>query len=130
MTDSTGHMNRPGAGPRSSSLYMSGIPLNVYINHNAETGRVEIAKPMPPGELDALVKDFPSEAAAREWAREEFNAGKAVGTTPSLNRAMGFVPDARRIRQWRVPSIILLRGTAGWSTSIWKSSLTELTTTD
>ena len=32
----------------------------------------------------------------------------------------GFVPDARRIKQWRVPSNILLRGTAGWSTSIWK----------
>jgi hypothetical protein len=41
----------------------------------------------------------------------------------------GFRPG-RSAHQWRVPSNILLRGTAGWSTSIWKSSLTELTTTD
>jgi len=44
--------------------------------------------------------------------------------------SLGSVPDARHIKQWRVPSNILLRGTAGWSTSIWKSSLTGLTTTD
>jgi hypothetical protein len=31
----------------------------------------------------------------------------------SLNRAMDFVSDPRPIKQWRVPSNILLRGTAG-----------------
>jgi len=48
MTDTTGHMNRPGAGPSSYSLSLNGIPINHYINHNPQTGRVEIVKPMPP----------------------------------------------------------------------------------
>jgi hypothetical protein len=47
MTDATGHMNRPGAGPSSYSLSLNGIPINHYINHNPQTGRVEIVKPMP-----------------------------------------------------------------------------------
>jgi hypothetical protein len=34
MTDATGHMNRPGAGPSSYSLSLNGIPINHYINHN------------------------------------------------------------------------------------------------
>lgn len=76
MTDATGHMNRPGAGPASTSLSFNGIPLNVYINYNPQTGRVEIAKPMPPGELDEMVKDFTDDASARQWAREEFEAGR------------------------------------------------------
>jgi len=76
MTDATGHMNRPGAGPSSSSMYIGGIPLNHYINHNPETGRVEIAKPMLNGVLDELVKDFPDEASAWAWAEAEFQAGR------------------------------------------------------
>jgi hypothetical protein len=74
MTDKSGHMNRPGAGPSSSNMFINGIPLNVYINHNSQTGRVEIAKPMPPDTLDEVVKDFPDEESAWEWARQEFNA--------------------------------------------------------
>jgi hypothetical protein len=76
MTDSTGHMNRPGAGPSSTSLFYNGVPLNLYLNHNSATRRVEIAKPMPPGILDELIKDFPDEASARAWVIEEFNAGR------------------------------------------------------
>jgi len=52
------------------------IPLNVYINYNPESGRVEIAKPMPPGTLDALVQDFPDTSSAWEWAKSEFSAGR------------------------------------------------------
>jgi len=77
MTDATGHMNRPGAGPTSSMLYIEGIPLNVYlINPNPRTGRVEIVKPMPAGQLDELVKDFPDLSSARAWLDSEFRAGR------------------------------------------------------
>lgn len=76
MTDPTGHMNRPGAGPLSSNMSIGGIPLNVYINHNPYTGRVEIAKPMPPGIEDECVKDFPTADAAWAWAKAEFDAGR------------------------------------------------------
>ena len=65
MTDATGHMNRPGAGPSSYSLSLNGIPINHYINNNPQTGRVEIVKPMPPGVDDWLVKDFADEGSAR-----------------------------------------------------------------
>ena len=68
--------------------------------------RVEI--PKPDGGVRKLgvptVLDRMIQQAVMRWFC------KAVGITPSLNRAMGFVPDARRIRQWRrVPSNILLR---------------------
>jgi len=76
MTDATGHMNRPGAGPYSSNMSINGIPLNVYINHNPVTGRVEIAKPMPPGIEDECVRDFPDADAAWAWAKAEFEAGR------------------------------------------------------
>jgi hypothetical protein len=76
ITDATGHMNRPGAGPSSYSLSLNGIPINHYINHNPQTGRVEIVKPMPPGVDDWLVKDFADEGSARAWATLEFNAGR------------------------------------------------------
>ena len=66
-------MNRPGAGPFSENMSINGIHLNCYINYNPETGRVEIAKPMPPGTLDELVRDFPDRASAWAWAQAEFN---------------------------------------------------------
>lgn len=76
MTDATNHMTSPGAGPRSSMLYFEGIPTNHYINFNSETGRVEIAKTMPRGIGDELVKDFSDEASARAWAEAEFRGGR------------------------------------------------------
>ncbi len=76
VTDATGHMNRPGTGPFSSSLSINGIPMNCYINYNPETNRVEIAKPSPPGVLDELVMDFPDRASAQVWVRQEFEAGR------------------------------------------------------
>ena len=69
-------MNRPGAGPLSSSMHIGGIPLNVYINDNPITGRIEIARPMPNNVLDELVKDFPDRQSAWAWAQVEFNAGR------------------------------------------------------
>ena len=76
MTDATDHMTRPGAGPRSSMLSVGGIPTNHYINFNPETERVEIAKTMPRGVDDVLIKDFSDETSARAWALTEFNAGR------------------------------------------------------
>lgn len=76
MSDATGHMNRPGAGPFSSSIAVDGIPCNCYINYNPNTGRVEVAKPMPPGSQDVLVKDFPDLASLRFWVEAEFRAGR------------------------------------------------------
>ena len=69
------------------------------------------------------------------WANDpaggDAGSARQVGITPSLNRAMGSVPDARRIRQWRVPSNILLREFYRWVVDLdLESSLTELTTTD
>jgi hypothetical protein len=57
-------------------MFIGGIPINHYINHNPETGRVEIVKPMPAGTLDELVKDFPDETSAWAWAESEFRAGR------------------------------------------------------
>jgi len=42
MTDTTGHMNRPGAGPSSYSLSLNGIPINHYINHNRKLGELRL----------------------------------------------------------------------------------------
>jgi hypothetical protein len=58
-------------------LYLEGIPLNVYIiNPNPNTGRVEIVKPTPPGQVDELLIDFPNVASARAWAETELHAGR------------------------------------------------------
>jgi hypothetical protein len=76
MTDATGHKNRPGAGPFSSDMFIDGIPLNLYINDNPKTGKVEVAKPMPPGTDDVVVKDFPDRPSAWAWAEAEFHAGR------------------------------------------------------
>ncbi len=57
-------------------MYIKAIPLNVYLNYNPYSGRWEIAKPMPPGKQDVLVKDFADEGSMWAWAKEEFNAGR------------------------------------------------------
>ncbi len=76
MTDATGHMNRPGAGPFSVNMAIGGVPLNLYLNHNPQTGKVEIARPTRPGTPDELVKEFADEASAWAWAESEHLAGR------------------------------------------------------
>jgi hypothetical protein len=76
MTDETGHMNRPGAGPHSAMMSIDGIPINHYINNNPNTGLVEIVRPMPPGTMDGVVKEFTDRASAWEWAEREWRAGR------------------------------------------------------
>lgn len=76
MTDATGHMDRPGAGSCSSMLYIGSLPTNLYINYDSKSGRVELARPMPPGTKDVLVRDFPDVESLREWAMSEHAAGR------------------------------------------------------
>jgi hypothetical protein len=83
MTDATGHKNRLGAGPFSNDMLIGGIPLNVYINLNPQTARVEIVKPMPRGVPDEPIRDFLSHDEAWAWAKSEFDAGR-LPLRPSL----------------------------------------------
>jgi hypothetical protein len=75
MTDATGHMDRPGAGPLSTNEFVDGIPTNHYTHENPETGRIEVVKANASGVLDTVVKEFDDRGAARLWIREEFLAG-------------------------------------------------------
>jgi hypothetical protein len=77
MADATGHMDRPGAGPLSTSMMaIGGIPINHYIHDNPITGLVEIVRPMPPNVPDAVVKEFPNRTVAWAWAEAEWHAGR------------------------------------------------------
>jgi len=77
MTDSTGHMDRPGAGPLSSAMMsIGGIPINHYIHDNPNSGLVEIVRSMPPGSPDEVVKEFTDRTSAWEWAEREWHAGR------------------------------------------------------
>lgn len=72
MTDWAGEKDRPGAGSYSLEMLVEGNPINCYLNHDPETGRVEIARMMPLGVPDELVKDFPDEDSAWAWVRNEY----------------------------------------------------------
>lgn len=76
MTDTAGGKNRPGAGPHCEELFADGVPLNCYLNYNPQSERVEIARKMPSGMEDELVKDFPDEDSARDWIRHEVRASR------------------------------------------------------
>lgn len=76
MSDATGHMDRPGAGPFSSMMSIGGVPINHYIHDNPTTRMVEIVRPMPPGVPDQVVKEFPDRATAWAWAETEWRAGR------------------------------------------------------
>ncbi|MGH9418540.1 MAG: hypothetical protein ACRD3J_01090, partial [Thermoanaerobaculia bacterium] len=76
MTDSTGHMDRPGAGPFSTNEFVDGIPTNHYTHENPETRKIEVVKSNPPGVPDSVVKEFDDRGAARLWIRDELLAGR------------------------------------------------------
>ena len=76
MSDATGHMDRPGAGPFSTNEYVDGISPNHYTNENPKTGLIEVVRGNPPGVPDTVVKEFPDRMAARLWIREEWLAGR------------------------------------------------------
>ena len=76
MSDATGHMDRPGAGPFSVNEPVNGILTNHYTYENPETGLVEVVRSNPPGIPDAVVKEFHDRATARTWLNDEWLAGR------------------------------------------------------
>ena len=75
MSDATGHMDRPGAGPDSTNELVSGIPTNHYTHPNPETGMIEVVRSNPPGTPDTVVKEFSDRPSARLWLAGEWLAG-------------------------------------------------------
>jgi hypothetical protein len=76
MSDATGHIDRPGAGPFSTNEAVDGIPTNHCTHENSETGRVAVVRANPPGVPDTVVEEFSDRMAARLWIREEWLAGR------------------------------------------------------
>jgi hypothetical protein len=76
MTDATGHMDRPGAGPQSTNEFVNGIPTNHYTHENPETGMIEVVRGNLPGTPDTVVKEFSDRLTARLWLRDEWLAGR------------------------------------------------------
>jgi hypothetical protein len=76
MTDETGHMDRPGAGPFSANEFVNGVPTGHYTHENPETGKIEVVKSNPPGTLDSVVKEFSDRVTAKLWIAEEWLAGR------------------------------------------------------
>lgn len=66
MTDATGHMDWPGAGPDTKQIYMNGVPTDYYTHSNPKTGQVDLIKIDRTGK-DTFVRDFPNEITAHEW---------------------------------------------------------------
>ena len=71
MSDATGHMDRPGAGPSSVNLVnpRTGMLANLYYHPNPFSGKHEIVKPNPPGTPDEVLVEFNTAAEAKEWFR-------------------------------------------------------------
>jgi hypothetical protein len=76
MSDATGHMDRPGAGPFSTNEFVDGIPTGHYTHENRQTRRIEVVKSNPPGVLDTVVREFDDRGTARLWIRDEWLAGR------------------------------------------------------
>lgn len=76
MSDATGHMDRPGAGPTSTSVFVGVIPANHYTHRNPETKKVEVVRANPPDTPDEVVKDFSDRTSAELWTIEEWIAGR------------------------------------------------------
>jgi hypothetical protein len=72
MSDASGHMDRPGAGPMSVNLVnaVTGMLANLYYHPNPISGKHEIVKPNPPNVPDEVLAEFDTAAAAREWFLE------------------------------------------------------------
>ena len=76
MSDATGHMDWPGAGPFSLQVYVDGLPIPYYTHPNDKTGRIELIEINPPGTEDQLVMDFVSPLAAQTWIVNEYRLGR------------------------------------------------------
>ncbi len=76
MSDATGHMDRPGAGPFSTNEFVGSIATNHYTHENPGTGMIEVVKANPPNVPDTVVKEFSDRLSARFWIKNEFLAGR------------------------------------------------------
>jgi hypothetical protein len=76
MSDETGHMDRPGAGPFSTNEFVDGVPTNHYTHENPDTRQIEVVRSKPPGVPDVVVKVFPDRISARLWIKDEWLAGR------------------------------------------------------
>ena len=74
MSDATGHMDRPGAGPlNSANIVIGAIPTNHYWHHNPETGKYEVVRSMPSGTPDVVVREFNNFSDLQTWTADEWN---------------------------------------------------------
>jgi hypothetical protein len=66
VSDATGHMDRPGAGPTSVNLVnpYTGMLANLYYHPNPISNKHEIVKPNPPGVSDEVLAEFETVAEA------------------------------------------------------------------
>jgi hypothetical protein len=76
MSDATGHMDWPGAGPFSVQVYVDGIPIPYYTHPNPITNRIELIEINPPGTPDQLLMDFQNVETAHLWIKNEFRLGR------------------------------------------------------
>jgi hypothetical protein len=76
MSDATGHMDHPGAGPFSTNEFVDGIPTGHYTHENPQTRHIEVVKSNPPGVPDTFVREFEDRGAAQLWIRHEWLAGR------------------------------------------------------
>ena len=69
MTDATGHLDRPGAGPATVNLVnpVTRMPANLYYHPNPFTGKHEIVKPNSPGVADEVLVEFDTFEDAQQW---------------------------------------------------------------
>jgi hypothetical protein len=69
MTDKTGHMDRPGAGPSTVNLVnpVTRMPSNLYHHLNPATEKHEIVKGNCPGVADEVLAEFDTHEGAKRW---------------------------------------------------------------
>jgi len=69
MTNKTGHMDRPGAGPTTENLVnpVTRMPSNLYYHLNPTTGKHEIVKGNSPGVADEVLAEFDTLEDTKRW---------------------------------------------------------------
>ena len=67
MSDATGHMDWPGAGPFCLQVYIQSLPAPYYTHPDDQTKRVLLIK-INQNAPDTLVRDFPSATDAHIMA--------------------------------------------------------------
>jgi hypothetical protein len=76
MSDMTGHLDWPGAGPFTVQLRVNGLHVPYYIHPNGREGGFQLIKINPPGTPDEHVKDFREAIGAQQWLEGELRGGR------------------------------------------------------